>query len=214
MLGCDNLEQIALHLYVENEMNDDEMSKFLCQAELESSKQFDQLVVALAGGAIGLSMTFAKDLKAPVAKWVLGLSWVVLAVSILSVLMSHSFSQMSLRKQREINSSENKAKINRYSDLTNLLNWISLVAVVSGILVMSWFVVSNIKDQEADVNVSKSSLSKIRNDGFVAPMNNAQIEAATSSDDPLRKGFVAPKPPPAQPAPTPAPVSQPDKKKE
>ena len=66
----------------------------------EVAAALDKIIVTLSGGALVLSMTFA-DRLAPARLWlpVLFLSWLVFAVSIVSVALSYKALQKQLRER-------------------------------------------------------------------------------------------------------------------
>jgi len=78
-----------------------EYRKFLVAAEQKSQEDFDKTVLALSGGALGISFTFLKDVIGanPIAQPALLFSaWVAWAFSTFSVLASYYLSHLSLRR--------------------------------------------------------------------------------------------------------------------
>ncbi len=77
-----------------------EYRKFLVAAEQKSQEDFDKTVLALSGGALGISFTFLKDVigSNPISHPnLLFASWLAWAFSTFSVLASYYLSHMALR---------------------------------------------------------------------------------------------------------------------
>jgi hypothetical protein len=73
---------------------------FLMKADHQASLNYDKAVMTLSGGALGISMTFLKDIvpsPLPETKFLLYISWISMAVSLASILVSYLFSMASLR---------------------------------------------------------------------------------------------------------------------
>lgn len=72
----------------------------LASADHAASQDYDKAVMALAGGALGLSLSFIKDVvKEPVpgsVAWIAA-SWMLLTIALLSTLVSMLASQRALR---------------------------------------------------------------------------------------------------------------------
>ena len=61
----------------------------LVRGVVDASKEVDKLVTTLAGGALGLSLVFIRDLAPnPTATWTLVVSWASLSVALLATLTS------------------------------------------------------------------------------------------------------------------------------
>ncbi|MCX6000202.1 MAG: hypothetical protein NTU41_11635 [Chloroflexi bacterium] len=127
----------------------------LVNAELEQSRQFDKYVLAMAGGAFGLSLAFIRDVvpafKAGTVLFLVA-SWSTFGVSILSTLISLLASQSALRRQREILDSqlggeeqtEARPDRNRMAVLTNTLNWFAALFLVAGVGLLTAFTALNL----------------------------------------------------------------------
>lgn len=75
--------------------------KFLVAAEQKSQEDFDKTVLALSGGALGISFTFLKDVIGtnPISEpRLLFWAWVAWAFSTFAVLFSYYLSHLALRK--------------------------------------------------------------------------------------------------------------------
>jgi hypothetical protein len=76
--------------------------KLLIDAEAAAAASFDKAMLTLSAGALGLSVTFTKDLvKAPEAPWLLILAWVAYVASLMSTLVSFLLSQAAMRSRRD-----------------------------------------------------------------------------------------------------------------
>jgi hypothetical protein len=76
--------------------------EWLIDAYATATRDFDKAVTFLAGGALGLSITFVHDIAPqPKVKWSLGLAWALFALSLLLILMSFLASQRAIIKMIE-----------------------------------------------------------------------------------------------------------------
>ncbi len=73
---------------------------FLSQADQKSQDDYDKTVLALSGGALGISFAFIKDLlsSTPVYKAALLTAWITWTLSLCIVLLSYFTSRKSIRK--------------------------------------------------------------------------------------------------------------------
>lgn len=128
----------------------------LIDIEVEASKSFDHWVVTLAGGALGLSITFIEKIAPHPGHgtlWLLGLSWTLLLITILVSLTSHLTSQSAMRRQRDILDSElekepetpltEEERRNRYAAATHWLNISAMVTFAAGIVFLCIFSLLN-----------------------------------------------------------------------
>jgi hypothetical protein len=75
--------------------------KLLEQAYDKQSEAYDKTVIALSGGALGISMTFLHEIvPSPLGGtlWLLGAAWSAFAFSILAILVSILTGQWALRR--------------------------------------------------------------------------------------------------------------------
>lgn len=116
--------------------------KLLIDWERSSTTSFDKAMLTLSGGALGLSLTWVKEIGGAQAwKQGLKLSWLLFGVALLSTTWSFLVSQHALRRQRDILddtevsanvSKGNRAARNRWGSATLCLNWASVVAFTLG----------------------------------------------------------------------------------
>src|SRR5215210_7581229 len=75
------------------------------KCETEAASAFDKTTVTLAGGALGISVVFVKDIAPHAPKWATVLlllpAWLALAASLLGVLLSLFVSMKSMRHEIE-----------------------------------------------------------------------------------------------------------------
>jgi hypothetical protein len=131
---------------------DDAMTAYrdwLVSADQKSSQAYDKAVMTLSGGALGLSLTFVKEI-APnpltCTKWMLAAAWASLTVSLTSILISMLTSQWALRKAiRQVDAGlEPDTKIGGFfSRLTIALNILSGLMFVAGVALLAWFSARN-----------------------------------------------------------------------
>jgi hypothetical protein len=164
------------------------------EAELEVSGRYDKWVLTLSGGALGLSITFiekiAKNPTADTLFW-LKVSWACLILSLLFELLSLITSQSAIRENRrelDLAHSENRAPgfafPRRFTNITNGLNWGSLLLFVFGITFLCIFSFPNI-DQSLTNGEKKNGqeTSKGNNRGGVC---TTATSAATEGEARIR----------------------------
>lgn len=126
----------------------------LIEIEQKSADQHDRAILTVASGGLALSITFLKDIAPnplPETWKYLGLSWGCFGLSILTILFSFLTSQSACRKQREFldrfyqdgPSAAGDGK-NRWSTMTNMLNFISYLCVFIAIVFFVFFSWSNL----------------------------------------------------------------------
>jgi|SRR5229473_5931572 len=125
---------------------------FLIAADQKASEAYDKTVMTLSGGALGLSITFLKDIigqSTRVSIQRLEWSWMCLSLSLLLILASMLFSQWALRKaitQVDGGTVGDGRVGGGFSILTGVLNVISGLSCVAGIVLLAWFSLANIKN--------------------------------------------------------------------
>jgi hypothetical protein len=125
---------------------------FLIAADQKASEAYDKTVITLSGGALGLSIAFLKDIIGQLTRvsirrleW----SWMCLSLSLLLILASMLFSQWALRKaitQIYDGTVGNGTSGGAFSILTGVLNVISGLSCVAGIVLLAWFSLANIEN--------------------------------------------------------------------
>jgi uncharacterized membrane protein YgcG len=126
--------------------------------QLSNSEKFDNAVLTLSTGALGLSLAFIKDIvpvKMAIYLWVLKTSWCFFGLSIVLTLLSFFVSQFAINKQLEyaeeyyLNKKEEYLKRkNHFAIMTNYINYSSCLLFVAAIVFTVIFVSSNIGGQD------------------------------------------------------------------
>jgi hypothetical protein len=78
----------------------DEYRNLLISGEQKAQTDFDRTVMALSGGALGISFAFVERIiesSTPQYLWALGLAWTSWVFSLACVLVSHYFSALAMR---------------------------------------------------------------------------------------------------------------------
>ena len=123
---------------------------FLMKADHQASLNYDKAVMTLAGGTLGISITFLKDIvpnPLPETKILLYISWIFLALSLASILISYLFSMESLRKAMKqvddgtIHTTKNIGGF--FARLTASLRVLASIAFLAGVIGFLWFALSN-----------------------------------------------------------------------
>lgn len=130
-----------------------EQRKSLLAALLDQSRSFDKYVLTLASGALGLSLVFIERIvprpSAASASYLVG-AWICFGASILITLVSFLCSQRACLKQINIlngllDGSLEKATPNVFTWVTGLLNWLSMLAFMAGVALLTTFSIQNLK---------------------------------------------------------------------
>jgi len=134
--------------------------KILIEGEQTSSDQFDKQILALASGALGISIVFLEKIAphpGPATFKYLYFAWGGLVFSLLSTLSSFLTSQHAYRRQIQIleaklfpQNSEGSDDANHWARATRYLNWTSILGFIFGIGMLVLFSISNtgISDQQ------------------------------------------------------------------
>jgi len=124
--------------------------KQLVEFEQKIGEGFDKTLIALSGGALGLSMAFIKDIvgaKDIVSECYLIASWSLWAISLGSILFAFYFGQLAYRKaitqvDKDTIKSENVGGI--YTPLVNSLNAVGAISFLLGIISIIIFSIKNL----------------------------------------------------------------------
>lgn len=118
---------------------------WLVTTEHDASRDFDRAVMTLAGGALGLSVTFIHGLvaePAPCSLTWLGLAWTLLAVSLLAILVSFLASQHALRHAiRQVDDQTIHSAHRAGGWLSGATEWLNITAAGSLVLGLVFLVV-------------------------------------------------------------------------
>src|SRR5216684_174847 len=136
----------------------------LTSAKQEAAKSYDQTILTFSGGAIGLSITFLKEI-APRAQapGLLYTSWIFFAVAMLATLYSLLASQrasedfiadlearysslVSVDKAEEVTPAKEMLFVHHPSPFGSLVKWLNRLAAlffIVGVLFFGWFARQN-----------------------------------------------------------------------
>ena len=127
----------------------------LIDIEVDASNRLDRGILTLAGGALGLSITYIEKIApnpSPSSLWLLGLSWLLLLATLLVSLASHLTSQSAMRRQRDIldldlekDELTEDEKKNVWSTATHWLNISSIVTFSLGVILLCVFTLCNLR---------------------------------------------------------------------
>jgi len=157
--------------------------RYLIDAEGEAAKTFDRWLLTLSGGALGLSMAFARDIAFPagaVGRWWLLAAWILLAVALMlglvCILVSQKAHEDSRKKLDETAEEFAKkgteagfwAEVCRKQNrlwsppAVAWLNRCSILAFIAGIVLLSIFASKNLPDQESNNGRKVDSTAAVR----------------------------------------------------
>ncbi len=145
--------------------------KHLTALELDSSARFDKNLVTLSTGALGVSLIFLPRIESSVILLWLGVSWILLTISLGLSLYSHLTSQWTA--QALLNELTDQHANCRWSGVTNCLNKWAFWTFVSGVVIMlASFLISvgmqNIKSASVELRpMIKENVSIFKNDEAV-----------------------------------------------
>ena len=128
-----------------------EYRNLLLDAEKKSQEDFDKTIIALSGGALGISFAFVKDIVGNdplVNSWLLFVAWISWGFSLAFILLSFYFSQQAFRRAIEqVDSNEiyNQNPGGWQSKVTSALNFLGMLALLFGIGFMVAFVYFNLR---------------------------------------------------------------------
>ena len=120
---------------------EDEERKLLIDAKREAARSFDQTMIMLSAGALGLSLTFIQQLPTKPAQWraVLSAAWISFGIALASILVSFLFFQYAI--DARIRSHEARAKA--WDKGARLANWLSVLVFTLGVVGLLIFSVKN-----------------------------------------------------------------------
>lgn len=111
--------------------------KRLTDLHEKATESFDRAVMTLAGGALGISLAFVHDVApTPRHKVVLGVSWLLFALSLLLSLLS--FLTMERAVVTMVGKYDREEHIER-GKLTDILNWGAALSLISGVVSLVTF---------------------------------------------------------------------------
>ncbi len=126
-----------------------EYRRALVSLEQQSQKAFDTTVVTLAGGALGLSFAFLKDIlkgQPPIRPGLILAAWILWVVTLTIVLTSYYTSALAMRKgirQLDAGGLASRPTGGLFAHVTTVLNALALAAFIVGLLLAGFFLRAN-----------------------------------------------------------------------
>ena len=118
---------------------DKDYLKILYETRKYAGKQYDKLIVYLSSGALVLTVGFIEnvvDLSKINDLFLLYSSWICFSTSLIIILISHRTSLLSI----DLEIKGKKKTSDRWNAVTDILNWLSMIALVIGIVSFIIFV--------------------------------------------------------------------------
>lgn len=124
----------------------------LLDAGGEATKSLDQALLTLSAGALGISLTFIKDIaQHPIWELYLFLAWLAFAIALCATLISFRFSQYGFDRQVDILDAEQSSKEplphqechNQWIGPIEVANTIAIVSFMAGVTSLAWFCIIN-----------------------------------------------------------------------
>ena len=148
----------------------------LLTRNLSNSEKYDNAILTLSSGILAISLAFIKDIV-PLDKafyiFLLIASWCLFGAAIVSTLVSFVLSQIAIKRQLEYagkyyleNKEEYLTKKNRPAFLTDVVNYISGILFIFGIVTTIIFVSLNI---QGGSNMTKDHKRLVIMDGAPIP---------------------------------------------
>lgn len=128
----------------------DQYREGLIETQRKLAENFDNLLVALSGGALGLSITFLKDVIGSneiCYPYFLLIAWALFILSLASILFEILFGILAHKKaikQVDDNTIYKQKPGGVSSDLSTIFHWLSAVSLVLGLIFISIFSFYNI----------------------------------------------------------------------
>lgn len=108
-----------------------------------AQEQYDKLIVYLSAGALVLSIGFVKDvIKLDDVKdtSMLRLSWAMFGLSLFFILLSHRIAVISMNQSLK----GNEKVSDDWDVVTEILNWLAMIALIGGVFLFTFFINKNI----------------------------------------------------------------------
>lgn len=118
---------------------DKDYLKILYETRKYAGEQYDKLIVYLSSGALVLTVGFIEnvvDLSKINDLFLLYSSWICFSTSLIIILISHRTSLLSI----DLEIKGKKKTSDRWNAVTDILNWLSMIALVIGIVSFIIFV--------------------------------------------------------------------------
>ena len=160
--------------------------------KLSNSENFDKSILSLSSAALGISLIFLKDFV-PVGDVtyidLLFCSWIIFGSAIIFTIASYIFSQIAI--DRHINNSEKYYiddlddyfnRINPYDIIVKVLNRLSGVLFVVGIILTLIFVTTNINNLRSEKLTEKNQKNEAKVEATGAAELSKNIKKVTSTD--------------------------------
>ncbi len=126
-------------------MTSSEYRQWLVQTHHEATKDFDRSVLVLAGGALGLSITFIHDIAPnPTHKLLVGTSWTLFAVALLATFLSYLASEGVHLKRIADEDAGTEWGRSYLGIATTGLNVLAAIGVVGGFVFLVTFALYNL----------------------------------------------------------------------
>lgn len=131
MLKGDNIERI-----------DDDERKLLIDAKRDAARSFDQTMITLSSGALGLSLTFVQQLATKPAQWraFLSAAWLCFDFALVAILISFILFQYAIDARIDLR--EQIAR--RWDKGARRANWTSLFSFTLGVVALLIFSIKNL----------------------------------------------------------------------
>jgi hypothetical protein len=194
-----------------------EHRKHLVDARQKAFEDFDKTIIALGGGALGISVTFVKDLLGPGEISLRGLllwAWLCWVLCLLTVLSSYFVSQRALDTaiaQLDSKDVDNSAG-GFYSTVTHILNISGALEFLVGLILFIVFVYANLEVLKVSNQNKPASQPSSTSNSQPAPSNTTNMVIPTPTVPSLPSGathgYVPAAPPPTS---APRPTSKPKK---
>ena len=142
---------------MEDENNDqpidpdvEEKKSRLLEIESASWRRFDETMIALSAGALGLSMIFVKNIAPhPQYRYFIAIAWCLFGLTLVVMTFSFMISILALREEQEfLDEKKNNPDVdlpeNVADKILNVMNWGSLISFTLGVISLAMFAICNL----------------------------------------------------------------------
>jgi hypothetical protein len=162
--------------------HDQEYRREVRDLVVRSEAEYDRTLLTLAGGALTLSVAFARDIAGPDPRawWSLMVAWALWAASLACLLWSHFSSARAMRSVLDhVDGRGGAPDGGKFARVTPILNFTAGIAFVAGLAFFATFVIQNRRHHAGRPAVStlSAAAASTSTDSTATPATDAGADA-------------------------------------